>query len=291
VACPTPATETSCADGQDEDCDAATDCADSDCAADPGCVETICNDMVDNDNDGLTDCADPDCAAFPGCVEAICNDLVDNDNDGLTDCADPDCAAFPGCVETVCDDMVDNDNDGLTDCADPDCAAFPGCFETNCTDGIDNDTDGQTDCDDSDCVQDPACGTLDFDGDGTPNAADCAPIDPGSELPPPEIPLLRVDRSGATDGDLTWTDVSGTAGSAVRYDIVSDLISNLPVANDTCHVDDQTGITYTDTRLTGISSTGFYHVVRAQNDCLPPASPDGTYGVDSMANLRTGACP
>jgi hypothetical protein len=59
-------------------------------ATEPG-GETTCDDGQDNDCDGLTDCADPDCAA--SCVETDCGDSVDNDGDTLTDCDDPDCAA------------------------------------------------------------------------------------------------------------------------------------------------------------------------------------------------------
>lgn len=50
------ATETSCGDGHDNDCDGKTDCADSDCHC-----ETNCSDGVDNDSNGQTDCADSNC--------------------------------------------------------------------------------------------------------------------------------------------------------------------------------------------------------------------------------------
>jgi hypothetical protein len=58
-------TEVSCSDGVDNDCDGATDAADSDCGG--GCTptenpETSCSDGVDNDCDGATDGADSDCA-------------------------------------------------------------------------------------------------------------------------------------------------------------------------------------------------------------------------------------
>jgi FtsP/CotA-like multicopper oxidase with cupredoxin domain len=50
-----PTAETSCTDGNDEDCDGATDCDDSDCDADPACqTQTTC------DNDGVCE-AGEDC--------------------------------------------------------------------------------------------------------------------------------------------------------------------------------------------------------------------------------------
>jgi len=60
--------------------------------------ETLCKDGIDNDQDGKTDCADSDCAANPVCLpETLCKDGIDNDQDGKTDCADSDCAANPNC--------------------------------------------------------------------------------------------------------------------------------------------------------------------------------------------------
>ncbi len=60
-----------------------------------------CNDGVDNDNDGATDCADSDCDADPVfCPKpeaGKCNDGVDNDKDGKTDCNDTDCGPDPIC--------------------------------------------------------------------------------------------------------------------------------------------------------------------------------------------------
>jgi hypothetical protein len=64
---PTEATETSCNDGIDNDCDGLVDSAESDCAvSEPVCVptqttETSCNDGIDNDCDGQIDSADTDC--------------------------------------------------------------------------------------------------------------------------------------------------------------------------------------------------------------------------------------
>jgi hypothetical protein len=66
--------ETSCTDGVDNDCDGATDCADTACkgtSCGTGCTcnggphETACDDGLDNDGDGATDCMDPDCTHRP----------------------------------------------------------------------------------------------------------------------------------------------------------------------------------------------------------------------------------
>ena len=82
-----------------------------------------CRDGQDNDGDGTTDCADPDCASSRMCggggtggtggtrpaqtpedpnTESgrECRDGQDNDSDGVVDCADPDCAA----VTQICGD-------------------------------------------------------------------------------------------------------------------------------------------------------------------------------------------
>jgi hypothetical protein len=60
--------ETDCAEGNDNDGDGATDCADADCATDPACVETACTDGSDNDGDSATDCDDSDCASTSDCT-------------------------------------------------------------------------------------------------------------------------------------------------------------------------------------------------------------------------------
>ncbi len=72
-------------------------------------AETDCTDGNDNDNDGLTDCADPSCFGQTGCTtEAICDDGFDNDGDGLADCADPDCP-MSNCARAVYQEFSSND--------------------------------------------------------------------------------------------------------------------------------------------------------------------------------------
>ena len=62
-----------CTNGTDDDGDGATDCLDTDCAADPACAsppeEVDCDDNRDDDGDGDTDCDDSDCAANPACTK------------------------------------------------------------------------------------------------------------------------------------------------------------------------------------------------------------------------------
>ncbi len=63
-----------------------------------------CTNGVDDDSDGGKDCADTDCAAAPGCElggEVSCADGFDNDGDGAVDCAEAACAlvcAVPACA-------------------------------------------------------------------------------------------------------------------------------------------------------------------------------------------------
>lgn len=111
------ATETSCADHVDEDCDGDTDCDDPDCAASPACAvapESACADAADNDGDGKTDCADPDCTG-KSC------------GGGGKVCAGGACACPGGAAEVACGDQKDDDCDGFVDCDDPDCAADAAC--------------------------------------------------------------------------------------------------------------------------------------------------------------------
>ena len=70
-----------------------------------------CADGIDNDGDGATDCADTECAGAPGCVETDCADTRDDDRDGATDCADFDCAIDAACRPATCAEDTHEDND------------------------------------------------------------------------------------------------------------------------------------------------------------------------------------
>ena len=113
----------------DEDGYAAdTDCDDGDRDVHPGADEG-CADGLDNDCDGAMDCADTACAMKAACDE-VCTDGLDNDQDALIDCEDGDCATFAACAED-CSDGVDGDGDSLVDCLDDDCWASCGVTITS----------------------------------------------------------------------------------------------------------------------------------------------------------------
>ncbi len=104
----------------------AEDCDDARASVHPDATEQ-CGTGLDEDCDGATDCADTDCLGAPACVESTCDDGVDDDADGLVDCEDADCAGAPACVESTCDDGLDDDTDGLVDCDDDDCWGRAAC--------------------------------------------------------------------------------------------------------------------------------------------------------------------
>ncbi len=163
-------------------------------------TEADCSDGQDNDNNGKTDCADPGCNLLlcgQGCqcmagakAERNCTDGNDNDGDSKVDCADEHCAGAGcgdgGCAcgngskrETDCRDGLDNDADSLVDCTDADCLgqlcqAAPATFRcvpgnacqcndagvvaesgALCRDLSDNDCDGLLDCEEAGCDQAP----------------------------------------------------------------------------------------------------------------------------------------
>ncbi len=91
---PTETPETSCSDGVDNDCDGATDGADSDCQ--PSCTptenpEVSCTDGIDNDCDGDVDSADTDCQGG-SCSLGQAGDACDSG----ADCCSGSCKGKPG---------------------------------------------------------------------------------------------------------------------------------------------------------------------------------------------------
>jgi hypothetical protein len=158
-----------CDDGIDNDCDGATDCADSDCIGNPAC--TTVSYYCDKDSDGYKNASVDGTCTGTGCQPAGCQVTPGND------CNDNDAAIHPGAAE-LCDGK-DNDCNGSTAdgsgeswygaaCDGPDtdlckegtysctggaqsCSDNTGNTVEVCNDGIDNDCDGATDTADSDC--------------------------------------------------------------------------------------------------------------------------------------------
>lgn len=92
--CGTPAPESECTDGVDNDCDTLVDCDDPDCAGDAACT---CDDdgVCETDEDQCNcpfDCGDPPSN------EADCSDGLDEDCDGDVDCDDADCDDDEACA-------------------------------------------------------------------------------------------------------------------------------------------------------------------------------------------------
>src|SRR4029079_19110669 len=75
--------------------------------------ESSCSDLHDNDCDGLVDCADSQCSGqtcAPNGKVCMGSTCVCTGNGGTAQAS-----------ESSCSDLHDNDCDGLTDCADSQC--------------------------------------------------------------------------------------------------------------------------------------------------------------------------
>ena len=157
---------------------------------DNNCNALIDEGFLDSEGDGLADCIDPDddndgaldeddCDTTnpqvnPDEIEA-CNGIDDN-CDGETDEGFPDFNdnGTPDCAET--DSDYDGDPDS-SDCAPINALVFHGQIEA--CNGADDDCDAQTDEGFPDFDGDDSADCVDFDddGDGDPDAQDCAPYD------------------------------------------------------------------------------------------------------------------
>ena len=160
-------------DGQDNDCDGATDEGFPDFEADgiADCVD------ADDDNDGdpdLSDCHSGDPEVHHGAEETC--DAIDNNCNGLVDegYADSDGDQLADCQDS------DDDNDGEPDQLD--CGPLEPSVNHQAIevcDGLDNNCDGEADegFPDADADELADCVDDDDDNDGDPDGNDCEPTD------------------------------------------------------------------------------------------------------------------
>jgi len=145
------------------------------------CAEDNCVDGQDNDFDGKTDCADPDCDSRPcddrvdctvddACISLFCRGTpVDARCTDTVACTRDVCNLGSGCTHVpehqLCSDgffcngseICDADlgcRAGSARCQDPGAECDEDadiCREIDCADGIDNEGDHKEDCEDPDC--------------------------------------------------------------------------------------------------------------------------------------------
>ncbi len=151
------ATEASCSDGFDNDCDGTVDCADTNCA-NQACTLSLGGGLS---TAGTCNATSKACTCTPVAeTGALCGDGKDNDCDGFVDCADTNCQPVGNALGQPCDANGNRCSPvagGVSACnvcapgGDPINAQAPGA-ETKCGDNLDNDCDGKADCQDANCA-------------------------------------------------------------------------------------------------------------------------------------------
>ena len=241
-----------CSDGTDNDCDGATDAADSNCSCIPIGPDTNCN-GIDDDCDGppdddyvptSTSCGIGACAANG---QLICSggSQVDTCTPG-TPAPDNNCNG----IDDDCDGPADDDYVPTpTTCGTGACAAIgqlicsggsqvdtctPGTPAPEvCNDGLDNDCDALTDCSDPDCPAGvPPCCTADEVGncaDGIDN--DCDGLTDGAD---PDCAPTCIDNDG--DGYGVCPNCGTANGCTYNGDDCNDANTSVnPGASEVCN--------------------------------------------------------
>ncbi len=195
-----------------------TDCNDTDAAVNPGAME-VCDSGLDNDCDGASDDADSDVVTLTGSESwpdadsdsygdesasstwscTVPSGSVENDDD----CNDSDAGINPGATE-IADDGIDQD------CSGADEVTTSGTDADG--DGFDSEASGGTDCDDTDATVNPDAAEVSLDGvdnncDGAANSSDIVEIcvTPESALSGFTWQLWLRDGTVDEDGSATST--------------------------------------------------------------------------------------
>jgi uncharacterized repeat protein (TIGR01451 family) len=124
-------------------------------------------------------------------------------------------------------------------------------------------------------------GAPDADGDGVPDATDCAPGDGTAWALPGEATGVIFPTPG-NNATLQWSAPAAPGGTIVRYDLLRSA-SESDFSSATCVA---SGVTATSGNDATVPSSVLYYLVRSRNAC------GGNLGASSGGVPRTGAaCP
>jgi hypothetical protein len=128
------------------------------------------------------------------------------------------------------------------------------------------------------CRVGPPVGSTDADGDGVPDAADCAPSDAAVWAVPGEATGLVFSSKSL----LQWSSPSAPGGSVVQFDVLRSTTADDFLAA-ACRATNSLATATTDAEL---PSAVFFYLVRSENVC------GGNLGTASDGSPRSaGTCP
>jgi hypothetical protein len=167
----------------------------------------------------------------------------------------------------------DGDGDGVATVCD-NCPAVSNPVQQD----TDHDAIGDA-CDN--CLAVANATQADADADGHGDACDCKPTDAGAWANPAETGGVSVAKSptALSQVSVSWSSQAAQAGPAVRYDVLTGLVSSLRSTGGftgaSCFGNDVTLPSYMSTQSWPPPSGayGYWYLVRGQNSCAR-----GTYG-------------